>query len=320
MKKLIYFLAALLALCGCTSESDSLVTAPQDEPIVLNSSIGDIASEVTRAPIESTHAAALNVAFVRIDQASDGTWPAWSTASKALLATRAATNGTAAITFNSGHEQYYPTGTENNAIRLVGWYPTSTSIVSGVVGFTIDGKTDFMVTDEVEGSASSKFTGSDKQFAFKHLLSRITVKAYGDAQASANWGTITSVKVKTYIGANYSLVSKSLQNVNSQMITLKNPANDTGMSAGVVLTNTTTGSAATCGYALISLPNLTCTLEVTTTKGGTRTVDVSPSSGSFLASTHYTVYLNFKSTTIAPYATVSPWTTSSDTPTGTFPN
>ncbi|WP_455592286.1 hypothetical protein [Bacteroides sp.] len=324
-KKTVYLLFPLLSLCACSGESDALLSESQGEPIVLSGSIGELSAEsVSRAPIESTHATAMEVGFGRVDQTGVSTWSAWSGATL-LRATRAAANGTAAITFNAANKQYYTTGTSNNGIKFVGWYPAN-AVSSGKVTFPIDGKTDVMWTSAQTGYAtrgdgtSDKFGSSNKVFDFAHQLARVTVKAYGDAQASTNWGTITSVKVlNTPNTVTMTLADTPTPafGTANQTIPLKNISTDadvTGVS--IALTATTQAAAATCGYAMLA-PASSYQLEVTTTKGGTRKVTVT---NAFDKSKHYTVYLNFQSTEIEPSATIGSWTTGGGTPTGGFPN
>lgn len=323
---MIYSLASLLAFSACSQEADTLPSPQRGEEIVLNGSIGgDLTAEATtRLPIESTHATVLDVAVARIDQAAATTWTAWKDGTT-LQAQRAATNGTAAITFKKGYEQYYPTSTANNGVKFVAWYPNNVMNAEGKVIFTVDGKTDIMVTNIVEGSATDKFTSTSNILTFFHCLTRLTVKAYGDAAAYAAWGNITEVKIlDVYDQIDLPVGYGESWGSTKADLSLRDSSTDDPITGKNLAWSsaTTKGNALTLGYTLTGKGNVadTYTLQVTTAKGGVRTVNVKPSSGNFSIGYHYTVYLQFLATGIVPSATISDWATGEDVPAGTFPN
>lgn len=88
--------------------------------------------------------------------------------------------------------QYYLVRETNNGTKLVGWYPQAEA-AGGVVAWTIDGVSDVMLTDELEGNknADARFGTAGKIFEFAHCLTQLKVWAYAVDEAAKNvWGTI----------------------------------------------------------------------------------------------------------------------------------
>ena len=205
MKKLSFFSAALLLAAvfsaGCSKDRKPSVkpTPDKDAPVEILLSGGVVpatSAEVrtaqlpplTRAVINAEHGA-LEVSFARLDQLDDGQYPAYATLSAALPATLAANTGEvsseAAISFATS--QYYLSRETNNNTKLVGWYPRAVP-AAGVVTLNIDGGTDIMLTQELEGCkvAESRFGTTGKVFTFAHQLTQFRFKAYAaDAAAPA---------------------------------------------------------------------------------------------------------------------------------------
>ena len=320
-KDAIYLLFLFLPLGSCSNEHQAETL--QGEPIVLNSSVGGISGEVTRAPIESGHADALPVAFARVGQNASGTWSSWSSVSNTLYATRGAavSGGKGAITFNAGSEQFYPLATTNNAVRLIGWYPAN-PVSSGVVNFTIDGKTDIMWTTAVTGSLDDKFDQADKVFTFGHQLTRIMLKAYvADESAVGGWGDIWIQVLNTSGTCSMTLADVptiSWGNATKE-ISFRNMLSDEEIATDVSLSGTTQSSPLTYGYLMIA-PASSCKLRVSATKGNTHTLTVDNGSEGFQAGKSYEITLMFKSAAIEPFATIVEWSPGGGNPTGTFPN
>ena len=94
----------------------------------------------------------------------------------------------AAISFATS--QYYLSRETNNHTKLVGWYPRAVP-AAGVVTLNIDGGTDIMLTQELEGCkvAESRFGTAGKVFHVRTPAYAIQVQAYAaDAAAPAVWG------------------------------------------------------------------------------------------------------------------------------------
>ncbi|WP_455592285.1 fimbrillin family protein [Bacteroides sp.] len=306
------FFPCLLLLASCSQES--VLPEGGSLEIKLSGGIGSLeASASTRGVVNGDYAAALSVSFARVDQNEDGTYPAYNSVFAPLSATRAGGSGQTNIGFTKA--QFYQTRAENNNTKLIGWYPQVTdgsSYADGVVTFDISkGNVDVMLTQELTGNKTAKFGDAGKQFTFNHLLTQVTVKAFGDAAAATNWGKITSIKVKGQKP--------------TCKVTLpdRSPAFE-GAAANVLLKNADmdmaalaipngTSNAATCGYALFPpTADKNLTLEVTTERGGVRDITVALPSGAdpqyFAAGTAYTVTLEFSSTEIEPSAKIGAWT------------
>ena len=203
----IWGLLAVALLGGC-SKDESLKSEPGPMPgldrieIRLSGGIAlsDAGSKAlaslpaTRAVVDANHEADLRVSFARIDQnGADGGWPSYTTAS-VLGATckgnAAGVTGTTSIVFDV--PQYYLVRETDNGTKLVGWYPQAEA-AGGVVAWTIDGVSDVMLTDELEGNknADARFGTAGKIFEFAHCLTQLKVWAYAVDEAAKNvWGTI----------------------------------------------------------------------------------------------------------------------------------
>lgn len=320
----LLFLLASLFLASCSRES-ALPEGGALE-IRLSGDIGSLtASAATRGVINDDHAQTLAVSFARIDQSEDGGWPAYTTVSEPLAATRAAGSGQQNIGFTRA--QFYQTRQDNNATKLIGWYPADAAYTQaeGKVTFDISsGTTDVMLTEEVEGNkeAAQQFGASGKTFTFNHLLTQVTVKAFASVDETASkWGKVTSIKVKGQ--PTQCIVTLPGQTPTwgsaTQNLPLKNPADDTDMGQIDLSGKTASSSAATCGYAMFKpTADENLTLEVTTELGGTRDITVTlPDAASprlFAAGTAYTVTLEFKSTKVEPTASIGAWTPSGSNP------
>ena len=190
MKKLSFFSAALLLAAvfsaGCSKDRKPSVkpTPDKDAPVEILLSGGVVpatSAEVrtahlpplTRAVINAEHGA-LEVSFARLDQLDDGQYPAYATLSAALPATLAANTGevsSEACSFATS--QYYLSRETNNNTKVWWWYPRAVP-AAGVVTLNIDGGTDIMLTQELEGCkvAESRFGTTGKRFSRSHTSLR----------------------------------------------------------------------------------------------------------------------------------------------------
>lgn len=315
-------LCALL-MCGCSQSASTEMSEPSaNEPvqIVLKGGIATSAVQsqpASRAVIDNNYASPLTVAFARLDQETGGTWPDYSTLSSSLEATMQKNVDDWTIAFTN--PQYYLSRNTNNNTRLVGWYPTG-SLSSGTVSFTINGWTDIMLTQELEGNKTdgNRFGEDGKSFTFNHLLTRINVKAYAaDAAAAMAWGTITanSIVLKNQsTSCTVELPSTvAFGNENTDLtLPLKQVADDATITYPITLPEGQE-SAAECGYAMIRPMegSSSLTLTVTTSKGGTYEI-TAPFTSGCEAGSAYDLYLKFTATGIEPTATISAWTDGDD--------
>lgn len=324
----VLFAGSFLFFLGACSQEEVSSSVSGSYPILLSGSMGEPGiSASTRGVLDGSSTAAVNVSFARRDQQTDGTYPSYATVTSSLNAARAAVAGSTAgaITFASGSEQYYLVRETNNSTALIGWYPqvgSGSSYANGVVTFSglSNGVTDIMLTKEQSGNKTTA-VGS---FTFEHVLAQIQVKAKAvDASASANWGKITgitltgvkgscTVTLPTATTVTSTALTPDFGSATTTNIALKTIGSDTqtSLSTAIPTTAGSTGSAFCYGLFPPTGGN-TLTLDVTTEKGGTRSVTATLSSGTVVKGNIYTVTLEFKSTDITPTATISSWGTGS---------
>jgi len=296
MKRMFLISLSALLLAGCSSDNEpqSGVEAEQVE-IKLTGGIQSVEA-VTRGDgvISGTvPASTINVSLARLD-ATDATptYPAYTTLSSALAAT---VNTSGAITF--GSTQYYMANGYSS--KLVGWYPAATP-TSGVLAFTLDGSTDVMLTGEQAGTKTSNFS----TLTFAHQLTQIQIQAYAeDASALTLWGNITaSIKIKAQSPTcNITLPSS---------VSFSGSTSDVAMSVSSATLAVGSSSAVSCGYAMIP-PATALQIDVTTTNGGTKTIDLPTQT--YAAGTAYVISLLFKATGISPTAAITDWTSTTIT-------
>ena len=309
-------LFACLLFASCSQDS----VFPDTNAVEIHLS-GDIsglsASTLTRGVIDKDYTQTLNVCFARLDQNGDGSYPAYTTVSAPLAATRAGGPGQTIIGFTKA--QYYLTRQDNNNTKLLGWYPAgSYDQANATVTFNVSsGTTDVMLTQEVTANKVDQFGASGRTFTFSHLLTRVSVKAFGDASAKDTWGAIQSVKVKGQpTSCVLALADRSTTWSGSADLVLKNPTGDAAMGNVSLEGKTASNNTASCGYAMFKpTAGNSLTLIVTTEKGGSRDVVVTlpgDASSSYASGTAYIVTLEFKSTIISPSAGITAWGTGSD--------
>lgn len=103
-------------------------------------------------------------------------------------------------------DEYYLSRTQNNKTKLIAWYPSihsgesewevDNSSGEAVVTFTIDGETDILMSNLVEGDRDNPYDGTDNRLVFRHLLTRIKVRVYTtDADVGDIWGGLRSITI-----------------------------------------------------------------------------------------------------------------------------
>ena len=210
---------------ACTSDTPIEPVTPDSELVemLLNGGVSFAVSPDTKAALPTTRAVinkehgSVALAFARVDATASGTgtsaaYPAWSACTTYLNATLASNKGDATpaekdITFDT--PQYYLTS--GYYTKLVGWAPsvasdsegntfagTASTFSAGTVACPIDGETDIMLSQELEGNkeTATQFSATNP-FVFGHLLTQIKVSAYAaDEAGKTYWGQITGIKVK----------------------------------------------------------------------------------------------------------------------------
>ena len=314
----------VLSLCGCSKSKFPVAPeSPSGERVQIALS-GGIARSVTpdgffssaslqsvsRAVIGSDYAGTLAVTFARLDQGTDGSWPAYSSVTAPLAAMLAAGSGTRGIAFSV--PQYYLTRVTYNNTRLVGWYPQGTWN-SGGISFDIDGETDIMLTQELTGNKTtdSQFGQTGKVFTFGHCLTRFNITAYADNEAAAAlWGDIDAIVLKeqatTCAIALPTTITFGSENTDLTLLA-RTVADDAQITYPLSLP-AGADNAAECGYAMIApvAVGSSVTLAVTTSAGGTYEVPVTLAEG-FKEGYAYDVTLKFTATGIEPTATIGAW-------------
>ena len=339
------FVTAMVAGCGvvagCTS--DAPVEVENDHGLVeikLNGGVNAVAaSATTKTPIDGmvngtdTWSGDLLVSFARADEgeSSYGDWQANALAGT-VKKEKSESNDTHPITFEPS-AYYQPNGKKT---KLIGWYPQvnadggdafdATARTVTFAAATMDGKTDYMVTEPVEGD---KATDTQiKSVVFNHLLMQISVKAYTtDEKVLDIWGGIKSVSIKglqqkcmitlpesTAVLSETAKVAFSDTPTNPTDLPLvkadfkDNSAIDYIKSNPLGVGNATAAKLA--GYAMFApQADKDVILIVETAKGRKQEATVKAPQGGFLAGCSYEVVLKFSGSGIAPTVTIKDWET-----------
>lgn len=221
MKKIYIALLAAAALAGCSKNEGGMEPTPGSDPsgeIRIASAIE--ASVETKADVsEST--ALTGIHFLKVDAASK---PANMTGAAAFTGKRA-TGATGAVTWTTAaggtaadaNKPKYDKTANKNAY-LVGVYPGPNSteapskgaITTGKVTWTIDGKTDILLSPIWDaGTYAAPLTGSaTPKLTFEHQLAQLCVILQAEAGIAtavtvAAWGSITDIALKTLPTATY---------------------------------------------------------------------------------------------------------------------
>lgn len=178
-KRFIILLFVCLGIAAACSDADNPIP---ERTVALKGAIG----YATRAAIYSGYEQELAVCFCRQDElpVSRGMYGPYSV----CTAVRGGGSGSRPIRFDT--PQLYPE--DGCRIRLWGYYPRDgvwPDDATGTVSFTIDGKTDIMATDLLEGSNIAPVSFC----TFNHLQTQLQFTCYSD-QAS-EWGAIRSIEV-----------------------------------------------------------------------------------------------------------------------------
>lgn len=325
MKKLVLALLPLFVLSGCERSVPGLSVNSGGRIVELWCGLPSVTAGVSSRAADLTgqvgNTNAMNLYFTRRDKGgmtTHGEYPSYG--STVLLATREASSGSAPTKVVFDEPQYYAmyapylSGTfKYNPSKLVGWFPMG-DYNNGVVTIPLDGKTDILLSNEVEGSYDKPFNEANKlTFAHVCTLTEIKVKAV-DAGAPDSWGAVTRVALNSCGGrvCEITLPDRVWFPPISDS-TWETPLDLIGgptASSPVTLVN---GVAKSCGTAMV-YPESTRELIVTTEKGGERRIAVINEPEGFQAGKSYVITLEFKSVTIEPSVTISEWTPSTNNP------
>lgn len=221
MKKSILSLLAVAAMVSCTQNDMDLKGSDEQVEIKLKSTALTIDAVASRAPFDGEITTTTNELTARVFKSL--TSGVYLTATPTTVAGEMTftDQGTTAVGFNTT-PQYYPVATganvflcglypvepvgENNPATVMGWVINSTGVVASAV---IDGKTDIMAAPEVTTTKADALAGgSYKTLEFKHLLTKLKIKAIADSTsqatsdaAVASWGNITKIELNEIVGA-----------------------------------------------------------------------------------------------------------------------
>ncbi len=335
------FAVGLLAV-GCSSSATDEPLAPvepDDAPveIVLNGGISlpaadgiacaalasDVSAPATRAAVNAEHGE-LPISILRRDQSGTPLeYPDYKDGEllKAKLGDSSSSSDfVSGITFDV--TQYYLPDAAKKT-KLIGWHPQVSespatdvqfNTTDGTVSFKIDGASDIMLSNEVEGGKDDKFTAdAGKQLKFSHLLTQVQIKAYAADQAAKDkWGKIKSIKLQGEGGKTCKVdfdatpITSFAAPATAADLTL---AQET---AGEVELGVGSSDAKECGYAMfqpVAAGAATpLTLLVETTNGGTQTVEItSDKVASFDKGKAYKLTLKITITGADPNGQITDW-------------
>lgn len=182
MKKIIFSIIIAVAAVGCSKQQTERHTGNE---ILIGASVGGVSA--SKAPVDNW-SIVRGLCIVRIDEATTPTNIAGTT--DFITADRI--NSSTSITFAT--PQYYHLSKNT---YLWGFYPAGLYYGQDAIEWTVDSKTDIMVTDKIY-DAGTDANPIKAQLAFKHVLTQIKVICRADAgqqeATKLRWGKITSIK------------------------------------------------------------------------------------------------------------------------------
>lgn len=276
MKKLIVPLLALMALASCEKSTEDEV-----EPVNPNNQVeiklnAKVLNVQTKAIVNQGEA--FNPTILASKTSQNYANPDFSDNAQVAVG--------GAITFTTTH--YYPTN--GDAIYMIGYHP-QLAATDGKVSFTIDGETDIMLSNEVNGSKS---TTTPLIMTFEHQLSQIIFKVKGGTGIDDM--TVTKITMK-------SISTKADLTLSTSSFTYGTPLDkDVTIGSQVALTTT----AADAGMMLVE-PKASYTIDIETDKGNFAGVEIKPATGGFTASSSHTITLTFSGKEVSSTATAGEW-------------
>ena len=215
----LFFTCGLVLATSCSSNGEPEeniiyppgVTDPNFE-IVVSSTLGDM-SAVSRAAISPSDSTNRAISVFRVDQVDDDSdgipaYPAISTfvaPKDAILDGRtvadAAVNAT--ISFDPATQYYLANGWKTSVLAVHPQLPSNSGAwdaSKNELTYTIDGKTDIMVTKWGEGykdlTKVPAVAVQPQAMSFEHLLAQVRVRVFAqNLEARDYWGDIQSVTV-----------------------------------------------------------------------------------------------------------------------------
>lgn len=229
MKKSILLLLAVAAMVSCTqNEMDQKEISGDQVEIRLTPNVGTVAQTRTSYDVTVPTATDSLAAAVLVSTVPNLYNPANSTLLNSGLYRVAFKDATTPTGFTDGNTGlatpvYYPA--DGSDVYMWGLYPYG-NIVTGVpaagewqmtaagstANYTFTGKEDVMVTKEIKSNKSEAATAvnyANTKLVFSHLLTKLVVKAKGDADAKTAFGAITDI---TLVGVSSATPTSNIKN------------------------------------------------------------------------------------------------------------
>lgn len=201
MKHLLFLVLPAVLLAGCSEHEPEADAGPGRDGVIRIASAIEASAETRAAVTDGDRLT--DVQFLRVDVADDGAVPSdYFSGVTAIGGTRDNT-GAKSIVFDAPTPAY---SLNDDRSYFVAYHP-KTTVASGVAAWTIDGKTDILMTPVWDaGKYSAPRTGgggaAGDPMLFRHQLAQLEVicKAYtadGTAESlvQALWGDITSIEL-----------------------------------------------------------------------------------------------------------------------------
>jgi len=328
--------AAAFSACS-ESDYNSLESNPVE--IVVSTGFGSASGVETRG-IGSIHTngiltnGPLPLSVVRIDQSgeSDGSYLPY-TSSNTDGVGQAPRRGRLEkfnldIRMNFDTDEYYLSRAQNNKTKLIAWYPSvdEGGSVWGIDGskatveFTVDGETDILISNLVEGNKEKPYTGdSDNKMMFKHLLTRFRVRVYThESEVEDFFGGVKSIVIAGKaqsctvqlpdVGALNNTDPSDIKFDGDGVLPIiyKDPANNNpiegydndakALHIPLIGTDTDKNDSDTglAGYAMVAPEASEITLLVETEERAESTVKIKAPDGGFVAGSSYTLAIEFR--------------------------
>lgn len=288
---MISIAATVAAMTACTSESDEIDNVVEAKvPIELNAGVMEV---TTKAVINEGDAFEAQVIASKTTNAY--TDPFWKTAGDGNIKVDAQGK----VTFEP--IQFYPT--DGTTIYMKGYAPRATA-TNGIVAYTINGKDDIMVSNEISGSRTNK-DAATKKLEFNHLLTQLQIKVVAnDADAIEAWGAITGIEVvDASTSVELNLVGGTLTEAMNK--TTANIPVDKDFTTPLVLPQLP-AAAAEAGNVMV-LPSTTAYKLLIKTENNKAGIPISTSVATTDASKAYEITLTFKSANIDITAAAGKW-------------
>lgn len=193
MKKYLLLTLYILFLFGCTEDVVKTMSGSTDGEIRMRMGIGSVES-ATRGEgvINDSFTQNLSVSFVRFDATNQGSTYGTGSLVNATILPNVVDN----VVFQPS--QYYLTSGYNT--KLTGLYPRVDGVnaiwdmTNQKISFRIDGSTDIMCSNTIEGNKDNK--SLNRLVTFSHVLTQIQLHIYAsDALTADVWGKVETIKI-----------------------------------------------------------------------------------------------------------------------------